>query len=106
MGWHTLPWSYEMEPFVRICHGHFPLKQYTLEAEPHLVAINLHGLMTGKWTMSLFYIRGAMNSRPCLKEREEETREQEQMWCCASPQMPASVPSKEKKRDPLYSNNH
>lgn len=60
MGWHILPWFYEMEPFVRICHGHFPLKQYTNNniAEPHLMAINLHGLMTGKWTMSLFYIRG------------------------------------------------
>lgn len=58
MGRHTLPWFCEIEPFVRICHGHFPLKQCTLEAEPHLVAINLRGLMTGKWKLSLFYFRG------------------------------------------------
>lgn len=42
-----------------------------------------------------------MNSRPCLKEREEEAREHEQIWCCASPKMPASVLSKEKKEIPF-----
>lgn len=54
----TQPWFYEIEPFVRICHGHFPLKQCTLEANPHWVDINLHGLMTAKWRMPLFYFGG------------------------------------------------
>ncbi len=49
MGLCPLPWLFEMEPFVRICHGHFPLKQCTLEVDPHLVGINLHRLMAGKW---------------------------------------------------------
>lgn len=37
MGLCRLPRLYEMEPFVRICHGHFPLKQCTLEVDLHLV---------------------------------------------------------------------
>lgn len=48
MGLWPLPWLYEMESFVRVCHGHFPLKQCTLEVDPHLADINLHGLMKGK----------------------------------------------------------
>lgn len=51
MGPRTLAWLREMEPFVRICHGHFPLKQCTLEADPHLVGINVCGLMAGKLRM-------------------------------------------------------
>lgn len=50
-----LPGLYEMEPFVRICHGHFPLKQCTLEANPHLLGINWHRLMMGKLRTTLFY---------------------------------------------------
>lgn len=53
-----LPQFYEMEPFVRKCHVHFPLKQCTLEANPHLVGINLHRLMTGKWRRPRLYFGG------------------------------------------------
>lgn len=69
MGPRTLAWLREMEPFVRICHGHFPLKQCTLEADPHLVGINVCGLMAGKLRME----NGPFSISQCLKEREVET---------------------------------
>lgn len=77
MGPRTLAWLREMEPFVRICHGHFPLKQCTLEADPHLVGINVCGLMAGKLRMEngSFSILGGggVTISQCLKEREVET---------------------------------
>lgn len=69
----SLPWLYEMEAFVRKCHGHFPLKQCTLEADPHLVGINLHGLMTVKMKNAPFLFWREMTIRLCLQEREGET---------------------------------
>lgn len=58
MGLCPLPHLYKMEAFVRICHGHFPLKQCSLEGDPPLLSINQRGLMTGKLRMTLFYFKG------------------------------------------------
>lgn len=75
MGNRTLPWCYEIESFVKTCHGHFPLKQYTLEAEQHLVAVNLHGLLTWKWRESLFYSSWEITMRPSLRARGRRKQE-------------------------------
>lgn len=82
-----LPQFYEMEPFVRKCHVHFALKQCTLEANPHLVGINLHRLMTGKWRRPRLYFGGKWLSggvwrKEKRKQQYESTRFQKQMRCC------------------------
>lgn len=98
-----LPRLHEMEPFVRICHGHFPLKQCTLEADQHLVGINLHGLMTAKERMPLFYFGGKFLSGSVWRKQQfESTRVQKQMCCCPDHRV---LPLFPQKRDLLYINN-
>lgn len=77
-------WLYKMEPFVWICHSHFPLKQCTLEADPHLVGINSLGLMTGKWKMPPLSILKGNDYRIVSKGKREETTKGVQINRCDS----------------------
>lgn len=89
MGLSPLPHSDEMEPFVRKCHVHFPLKQCTLGRGPTLGGHQSAQVNDGEMESAPFsvFVR-QMTIRRALKEREGETtvyastRLQKQMRCC------------------------